>query len=854
MGGKSKDKKDPTPSSSSEEPLAPEPIFSHDGNSREAFSVESGESSGAAAQSSQPDPPPSKRHRPSLFPPPKDNANPLAAAATAAAAAAAALPPLQPPPAGNGPDSAARLNELEATLRQPDAVMEPSILASLRDYVKAQGHPKHAVEILTENYVGYAQMANLACSWLKLLDSNDGNEVAGATPSQPTSRVAGSTPPSHSVAQPSGVGGGDNDVNAHAAGGDAQLQLPLTKQQQQQRHHLGTGSDTNNNKPEGDEIEGIHHRNIQQREAGGTAATGVVPFSAMDEAYFLRQLVLEKFDPQKFSGIFSAGGSGAPKWLSGLISDREGRGIIYTLSAKYQNSLLLNFAMQKILMQPGRDVEAAAVGASLVGYFGVYHRLLAVRLKQAAAARDEVTLQQLSKELCEGAVESQHAYVHAQQLLRDLSTDMTQPWAPRFLRLAQEMEAAVPGPAPWKMHRWYEPEAALQFEIHSGEEEDEASTAAWLVSDILASTSGGAPATTSDVIRLYRLYCSPPQEKKGRKDEEEEFRGSRRPRRPKVALLRQPILIQVLLQAVFSPGKQLQNEAQAAFVGVLSLAVAALDDSEEYNDTNAVHKKQDTNKAAAPISSPLDQSAAISARKALEIAAELAHKALRDEILSTEEREKGELAMQEPCCAAGLLSMLRSRLTSHDYWATAYHIHKEPPFLPLFLAIVRQQHSMHFTVLSLISSALGVMGAAPSGPDVARALLQVAVALVGAGRVEQVLEWAERWARNADASLVRVFFFGVLEIASPPYSTHFAASMVRLGAIGGALRQKMGSKAWMARGALLAEFAAACEESLSTHKASRAGSSSSENVLRREETLYLRELNMSLRNSGFAVR
>jgi hypothetical protein len=33
----------------------------------------------------------------------------------------------------------------------------------------------------------------------------------------------------------------------------------------------------------------------------------------------------------------------------------EGRQLIYELSAQYKNSLLLNFAIQKILMQPGGD-------------------------------------------------------------------------------------------------------------------------------------------------------------------------------------------------------------------------------------------------------------------------------------------------------------------------------------------------------------------------------------------------------------------------------------------------------------------------------------------------------------------
>ena len=51
-------------------------------------------------------------------------------------------------------DPASRLNELEAYLRQPDAVMEPGIMDRLREYVLANGHPQQAVEHLTDSYVG----------------------------------------------------------------------------------------------------------------------------------------------------------------------------------------------------------------------------------------------------------------------------------------------------------------------------------------------------------------------------------------------------------------------------------------------------------------------------------------------------------------------------------------------------------------------------------------------------------------------------------------------------------------------------------------------------------------------------
>ena len=44
-----------------------------------------------------------------------------------------------------------------------------------------------------------------------------------------------------------------------------------------------------------------------------------------------------------------------------------------------------------------------------------------------------------------------------------------------------------------------------------------------------------------------------------------------------------------------------------------------------------------------------------------------------------------------------------------------------------------------------------------------------------------MLAAAERWARGADPSLVRHFVFGALDVAAPPYSPNFAASLIRRG-------------------------------------------------------------------------
>ena len=53
------------------------------------------------------------------------------------------------------------------------------------------------------------------------------------------------------------------------------------------------------------------------------------------------------------------------------------------------------------------------------------------------------------------------------------------------------------------------------------------------------------------------------------------------------------------------------------------------------------------------------------------------------------------------------------------------------------------------------------------------------VQLVSAGRVFEVLRWAEEWKQRADPSLVRHLVFGILEVAAPPYSPDFAGSMLR---------------------------------------------------------------------------
>ena len=80
-----------------------------------------------------------------------------------------------------------------------------------------------------------------------------------------------------------------------------------------------------------------------------------------------------------------------------MLACRAGRQLIYSLSQKHRNSLVLNYAIQRIL-QAGHEEEVANLGSSLASYFSVFHRLLTNRLKQVPQA-DPALLQSLAAEL-----------------------------------------------------------------------------------------------------------------------------------------------------------------------------------------------------------------------------------------------------------------------------------------------------------------------------------------------------------------------------------------------------------------------------------------------------------------------
>lgn len=82
------------------------------------------------------------------------------------------------------------------------------------------------------------------------------------------------------------------------------------------------------------------------------------------------------------------------------------------------------------------------MGASLSGYFEVFHTLLARNLEAAATAARTAQLHKLTADVAAAALNSQHTYAHAQAVLARLAR---RPGGARgvFRRMGQELETAA---------------------------------------------------------------------------------------------------------------------------------------------------------------------------------------------------------------------------------------------------------------------------------------------------------------------------------------------------------------------------------------------------------------------------
>lgn len=301
--------------------------------------------------------------------------------------------------------SAVRLLELERTLGAKDAIMEPGVMESLRQYVHNGGKPAAAIELLSENYRGYAQMSSLVCQWLDITAAPD-----GASHRQGGSGGGGGGGRGGGGGGRGGGGGSAGDGAALAAAEDFSVVASPVAQ----------GNASAAATPRGDGNGGG-----QTPSAGAAAAVAAATASALhswrgrvrhDEMHFLEQLIKKRFDPRKADAV-----KARPQWLEQLLNSDRGRGVLFSLAEQHPNCLLITVAIQHA-WQHGHADEVKALGPAASSYFSIFHELLADHFRSLIAAGDDeaernVAVQNIKNACCQSLA----TYLFAQMMLADLA-------------------------------------------------------------------------------------------------------------------------------------------------------------------------------------------------------------------------------------------------------------------------------------------------------------------------------------------------------------------------------------------------------------------------------------------------
>ena len=262
------------------------------------------------------------------------------------------------------PDDSSKLLELERLLAAKDAVMEPGVMDSLRVYVASGGRPAAAIELLSENYRGYAQMASLVCGWLELTEDmepggghkHEGNTAGGFTPLSPVAHF-----------------GKDKD-----RGGDASAAATP--------RYYGDEDDKDDTPQGGTTVRRTESTPTKHESCGNTpgavaeALLGWRTRVRRDETFFLEKLIRKKFDPRKVDAV-----KGRPTWLTLLLNSDRGRNVLFTLAEKHPNCLLIQVAIQHA-WQHGHQDEVKALGPAAASYFSIFHQLLADHFRDLISA------------------------------------------------------------------------------------------------------------------------------------------------------------------------------------------------------------------------------------------------------------------------------------------------------------------------------------------------------------------------------------------------------------------------------------------------------------------------------------
>jgi hypothetical protein len=683
------------------------------------------------------------------------------------------------------------LLELEAKLREKDAIMERNTVQTLREYVAAGGKPATAIDLLSDNYRGArrgvaggrgAQLPSLRGARARVRARGFRGRFL---------RLRRRAPPRALITA---------HARALAHTGYAQMTSLVCRWLE----------DTSEAAALAPPASGPYSHTLAPPPSSDAAPPPAVAPTA-DEYHFAEAVVRERFDGALVDANMNW--KAAPAWFLSLMDSPRGRGLLYALAEQHRACNTLGLAIS-LAWQRGHEEEVSRLGAAAAASFDIFHgvltRRLAAVLDAACPAARAAAVDELRR-LCGG---SPATYLFTQMLLGKLGGE---PGGGPLRRLAQELERGVPDASAAALLRRMAPLLAK-----SGADAAAVVAAGALLEAAETPSGGGVPLPVL-AARLWDIYKASARtgidaagEQQGGDAEmddggggggggaygdaaaadamdadDEGARGAQTPPPdgaagggdgaggPGLEPLRVPAVLQALLRDAFSPGAHGGGAPARGGPGGGGGADGALSPSMEL--------------LALACAAPCERAAARDAlASAVRIAAAAAHGAPPD---------ADELAqlVSVPIAAAGVVAWVRAELAEPEFYRRVHAGAALSAYVTLLSAAAAAAPGTHAAVLDALGAALRVLGRGAS--DRAEELLGVAPVLLRAGCVAPTLAAAERWANRGDAdpSLLRAFVAAALGVAAPPYSRDFAAAVLRLCAA-----------AYMRRGAPgVDEFAAA---------------------------------------------
>lgn len=670
-------------------------------------------------------------------------------------------------------DSSCKLLELERSLAAKDAIMEPGVMDSLRTYVASGGKPAAAIELLSENYRGYAQMSSLVCRWLELTAETEPRPAphkhgGGAGGGDAAGFSAAVSP----VAQFGGARGGD--ASAAATPRD-----------------YGDDDDT----PQGGHPVARTATATPPLSVGGPRAAAAALHEwrgrvRCDETHFLEELIRRTFDPSKVDAV-----RGRPAWLERLLNSDRGRGVLFSLAERHPNCLLITIAIQHA-WNHGHADEVRALGPAAASYFSIFHELLADLLRDLiSAGDDEAARDEAARNIKNACCQSLATYLFAQMMLADLASGGD-------AGTARPEEAHAEARDDARMQTRAQPQSQTRaLAIRVSQELEEAAAKVHgaattrKIAPLFASTDADATATSA----VGELLQSAEEQRQRRGLAAAVGSGSA------ASLPRAPLM--KLHGAYFGEGggggSVASARASMASLGGSSASLSGLGfDDDGDRPTPAPLRRPEVLRALfdetfrwAPGTDPTRAAQTRNACLDLIVLATTAGEDERDEMrraleatLSTMEAtargappgEECKELLKSPAAAAGVVSWVRSAMGNPEHYKQVHAGASNGAYLSMLAEAARAQARLREGALETITSALAAMGKG-SSEELHLAALDVAVELVESGLVLPALEAAtEEWSKHIDPSHLRYFAGEVLEVAGPPFGGRFAAAALRL--------------------------------------------------------------------------